>query len=314
MSHAIPPLPEAPGWAWAVLFGATAVAIASDLRSHRGGKGGLSLSQALVRTGVWIGLALAFFGLLWSFVSAEAAQQYISGYLVELSLSADNVFLFILVFERLKVDEARQHRVLFWGVLGAVSIRTVFILGGMALLHKIDWLLYVFGAFLLFTGIKLLKGAASRHQKDPSQGRMVKRFARWLKVDMTEPPVRFFVRKDGALRPTPLLLALVAVEVADFVFALDSLPAVLGVTSTAFLAVASNLLAILGLRSLYFLVGGAMRQMRFLNLSIAAILTFIGLKMVVAPWFEVSTVPSLAVIAALLLAGVLASLLKRRRR
>ena len=314
MSHGVAPLPDAPGWAWAALFGAAAVAIAFDLRAHRGGKGGLSLAQALVRTGVWIGLALSFFGVLWSFVSPEAAQQYVSGYLVELSLSADNVFLFVLVFEKLKVDEARQHRVLFWGVLGAVTIRTAFILGGMALLHRLDWLLYAFGAFLLLTGVRLVKGAASRHEKDPSQSGSVKTLGRWLHVDMTEPPVRFFVRRDGRLHPTPLLLALVAVEVADFVFALDSLPAVLGVTSTAFLAVASNLLAILGLRSLYFLIGGAMKRMRFLNLSIAAILTFIGLKMVTAPWYEVSTVASLAVIGSLLLAGIAVSLVKPQGR
>ncbi len=312
----MPPSPTfvPPTWAWIALFAGAGIAIAVDLGSARGKKKGLTTAQALVRTGVWLGLAATLFAILWSFVGVEPAQQYASGYLIELSLSADNVFLFVLVFERLKIAEAEQHRVLFWGVLGAVTIRTAFIVAGIALIERLHWILYLFGILILYTGIRLLITATKRHQKDVSDNTLVRRIASWLSIDMSLPATKFFAREGGLVRATPLLLALVAVEIADFIFALDSLPAVLGVTKVAFLAVSSNLLAILGLRSLYFLIGGAMKRFRYLNASIAAILLFIGLKMIVEPWYAVSTTVSLGVIGAILAVGIGSSLAKTRRR
>jgi tellurite resistance protein TerC len=311
---ALPPLlSDPPLWVWGALFAGTAAAVTVDLRAPNGRDGVLTTGQALVRTGVWLGLAACLFGLLWSFGGVEAAQQYASGYLIELSLSADNVFLFVLVFDKLKVAPACQHRVLFWGVLGAVTVRTLFILAGIALIARLHWVLYLFGILILVTGVRLLITASQRQQKDASEGALVRRIAAWFSIDMTLPARNFFVRQDGRLRATPLFLALLAVEIADFIFALDSLPAVLGVTKIAFLAVSSNLLAILGLRSMYFLIGGAMKRFRFLHASIAAILLFIGLKMVIEPWLAVSTGLSLAVIGAILAAGIATSLARPRR-
>ena len=313
---AIPPtISDPPAWIWIALFVGAAIAIGFDLKADKGGKAGLTLPQALTRTGIWLGLAAALFGALWSFAGPESAQQYASGYLIELSLSADNVFLFVLVFEKLKIAPAKQHRVLFWGVLGAVTIRTAFLLAGIALIQRLHWILYCFGILIFLTGIKLLLNAAKRHQKDASEGKFVRKIAKAFAIDMSLPATSFFVRSEGGLKATPLFLALLAVEVADFVFALDSLPAVLGVTKIAFLAVSSNLLAILGLRSMYFLIGGAMKRFRFLNPSIAAILLFIGVKMLIEPWFEVSTGLSLGMIGVILAVGIGASLtLPARRR
>jgi tellurite resistance protein TerC len=313
--NAIPALlSDPPAWIWIALFAAAGVAIAFDLGSSRGQKGKLTLSQAIVRTGVWFGLAATLFAILWTWGGAESAQQYASGYLIELSLSADNVFLFVLVFERLQIAEAQQHRVLFWGVLGAVTVRTIFLVAGIALIERLHWILYLFGLLILVTAIKLLITATKRHQKDVSDNPLVRRVSSWFSIDMSLSAKTFFVKKDGKLRATPLFLALIAVELADFVFALDSLPAVLGVTKVAFLAVASNLLAILGLRSLYFVIGGAMKQFKFLNASIALILLFIGIKMLVEPWIVVPTTLSLFLIGCILFIGIALSLIHKHTR
>jgi tellurite resistance protein TerC len=235
---------------------------------------------------------LAFTLLVWLRRGAGPAQQYLAGYLIELSLSVDNVFVFALVFAQFKVDPARQRRLLFWGIVGAIVLRSAFILAGIGAIQRFAWLIPVFGAIILVTGLRLAFGRG-RKTFDPNGN----------------PLVRFLTRHVPAA-----LTALIALETADLIFALDSLPAVLAVTHDAAIAIASNLLAILGLRSLFFVVSRAMGSLRYLNAGLAAVLSFVGVKMLAEPWHPIPISLSLASIAALLAVAVAASLVHARRR
>jgi tellurite resistance protein TerC len=235
-------------------------------------------------------LGLGYGCALWLRRGAEPAQQYLAGYLIELSLSVDNVFVFALVFEQFGVDARRRRRLLFWGIAGAIVFRSAFLIAGVGAIGRFTWIIPAFGALVLATGIRL---AVKRGRKafDPA----------------ANPAVRFLAGRVPAA-----LAALAALETADLVFALDSLPAVLAVTHDAAIAVASNLFAILGLRSLFFVVSGAMQALRYLNAGLAAVLVFVGVKMIAEPWFRVPTTASLAVIAALLALAIGASLWFRK--
>jgi tellurite resistance protein TerC len=236
-------------------------------------------------------LGLAFGCAVWLRRGAEPAQQYLAGYLIELSLSVDNVFVFALVFDQFGVDPQRRRRLLFWGIAGAIVLRSAFLIAGIGAIARFAWIIPVFGLLILATGIRLAaKGGRKRF--DPS----------------SSPAIRYLTRRIPAA-----LAALVAIEAADIVFALDSLPAVLAVTHDAFIAVASNLFAILGLRSLFFVVSGAMRTLRFLGAGLAVVLVLVGAKMIAEPWFRVPTAASLGVIAAVLALSIGASLLLRDR-
>jgi tellurite resistance protein TerC len=234
---------------------------------------------------------IGFAGLLWLRRGPEPAQQYLAGYLIELSLSVDNVFVFALVFEQFGVEPSRRGRLLFWGVAGAILMRSAFLIAGIAAIQRFAWVIPVLGAFILLTGIRL---AASRGKRTHGVAE--------------NPAIRLVVR-----HVPHALAALVALELADLVFALDSLPAVLAVTHNVLIAMASNLFAILGLRSLFFVVSGALRELRFLKAGLAAILGFVGAKMLAEPWYPVPTAASLAAIAGILALSVGASLLARRK-
>jgi tellurite resistance protein TerC len=236
---------------------------------------------------------LGFGAVVWLRMGAEPAQQYLAGYLIELSLSVDNVFVFALVFDQFGVDPRRQRSLLFWGIAGAIVLRTALILAGMGAIGRFAWIIPVFGAIILATGVRLLFAHRRRKAFDPA----------------ANPLVRLAMR----LAPASLA-ALVVLETADLVFALDSLPAVVAVTHDARIAIASNLFAILGLRSLFFVVSGAARKLRYLNVGIAAVLAFVGLKMIAEPWHAIPTGVSLAVIACLLLLAAGASLLQGARK
>jgi tellurite resistance protein TerC len=235
-----------------------------------------------------VALGLGFGALVWLRRGAEPAQQYLAGYLIELSLSVDNVLVFALVFDQFGLDPRRQRRLLFWGVAGAVVLRSVFIIAGIGAITRFAWIIPVFGAVILATGIRLAT-QKGRKALDPS-GRVF----------------RFVTRHAPAG-----LAALIVLETVDLIFALDSLPAVLAVTHDALIAISSNLFAILGLRSLFFIVSGAMRSFRFLNAGLAAILSFVGVKMIAEPWYGIPTAVSLSVIAVLLGISIAASVLKR---
>jgi tellurite resistance protein TerC len=264
------------------------------------------MKEALGWCGVWVTLAIAFGALVWWWRGAEAGQQFLSAYLVELCLSMDNVFVFILIFAYFHVPARYQHRVLFWGIIGAVVMRAVFILVGVGVIARFHWVLYLFGAFLIYTGIKMaLPGGET--EVHPERNKVVQLFRRFFPVATEGDGKNFFTRKDGRLMATPLFIVLLVVETSDVMFALDSIPAVLAITKNGFIALTSNIFAILGLRSLYFAISGVMQLFRFLKIGLAAILTFIGVKMLAEHWVAISTTASLIVIASVLLVSILAS-------
>jgi tellurite resistance protein TerC len=286
----------------------------------------LSVKQALFWTAVWISVALSFtvvvYGLYehaWlGFVpgpgvngGTDAVVQYVTGYLLEWSLSVDNIFVIALIFAYLKIPTHYQYRVLFWGIVGAIVLRGLMIAAGTTLLHYFHWMYYVFGGILIISALRMLReddGEIDFERSLPA--RLVRRF-----VPVTEEleRARFFVRREGHLYATPLFVALVMVELTDVVFAVDSIPAILAVTRDPFLVFTSNAFAILGLRSLYFAVAGLMSMFRYLKYSLVLILAFVGVKMILAGRFHVPNLVSLAIILGTLLGGILASLWVTRR-
>ena len=248
--------------------------------------------------------------LAWEFGSAPALE-FVTGYVIEYALSVDNLFVFLVVFTYFAVPAEHQHRVLFWGILGAVVLRGVFIVAGAALLAKFTWMIFVFGAFLVYTGVKLLFAGDS--SVDPARNPILLLCQRFLPVTSEYHGAHFFARVAGKLVVTPLFLVLVVVEFTDVIFAVDSIPAIFAVTRDPFLVFTSNVFAILGLRSLYFLLAGVMHKFEYLKLGLAAILVFVGAKMALVDWVKVPTVLSLGVIAAILALAVAASLFKARR-
>jgi tellurite resistance protein TerC len=268
--------------------------------------------RAFFATVLWVAAALAFALFLWRTVHATAATQYLAGYAIEEALSIDNLFLFLLLFRLFHIPENRQQKVLFWGVLGAILLRGAFIAAGIGLLDRFHYLDYLFGAILLVAAIRLL--FPERHADD----NQLPAWLRWLtRVHPVSPSqATFFVRENGTLMPTVLFLALLAVELTDVVFALDSIPAVLSITRAPFLAYTSNIMAVMGLRSLYVLLAVLLSRLRFLHYGLSALLTFAALKMLLARSLPIGPLTSLAIIIALLGLTVAASLLvpgKRQR-
>ncbi|MEO7415308.1 MAG: TerC family protein [Opitutaceae bacterium] len=300
---------QLPWWAWAAFFTFIAAMLALDLGVLQRKAHVVAMKEAIIWCIVWMTLALGFGGLLWWWRGAELAQQYVAGYLVELCLSVDNVFVFILVFSYFKVAPRYQHRVLFWGIIGAVVMRAVFILVGVSIINRFHWVLYIFGAFLVYTGIKMALPGSSEVNVDPDHNFVVRIFRRFYPIAKHDDQGHFFVVQDGRRMATPLFVVLIVIETTDVVFALDSIPAVLAITSDGFVALTSNIFAILGLRSLYFALSGIMQLFRFLKIGLAGILIFIGVKMLIEHWVDISTTVSLAVIGGVLAASVLASVL-----
>jgi tellurite resistance protein TerC len=265
------------------------------------------LRSAIRHAVLWIALALAFGAVLWEWRGTEAAQQYLAGYLIELGLSVDNIFVFILIFARFGVGPRHQARVLFWGVGTAVGLRVAFILAGVGVIRRFPWVLYLFGAFLLYTGIRLLQ---SRGQKeafaDPSKSLVVRLCRRLLPLTAKGDGDKFFTRENGRRLATPLFVVLLLIETADFIFALDSLPAVLAVTRSALVAVSSNVFAVLGLRSLYLVLNAMLPRFPGLKPGVAVILIFVGAKMIAAPWLAIGSGASLGIIGGILAVCVLA--------
>jgi tellurite resistance protein TerC len=267
---------------------------------------GPGLRAAVGWCAAFLALSLAVAAAVWRWRGGEAAQQYLAGYLVELGLSADNVFVFLLIFTRFQVPADLQRRVLAWGIWGAVVLRGVFLLAGFGLIHRFHAVLYVFGAFLLVAGVRLARARGPASDFDPSRGAAVRFLRRHLPVSDHFHGRRFFVVEQGRRVATLLFVVLLVVELTDLVFALDSLPAVIAVTRSSAIAIASNICAILGLRSLYFVLGGLTLRFRHLKAGLAAILAFIGAKMLLEPWIALPTWATLAVIAAILTVAALA--------
>ena len=271
----------------------------------------VSVKNALVWSAIWIAMALAFgvgIYLLWGH---ETGLQYFTGYLIEKSLSVDNLFVFLMVFSYFCVKEEYQHRVLFWGVLGAIVMRAAFIFAGIGLLNALGWVIYIFGAFLVYTGVRMAfkKGGKVEAEHNPVL-RLVRRIFPVTKDYHEE---KFFIVEDGIRKATPLLLVLVLIETTDIVFALDSVPAVLSVTKDSFIVFSSNIFAIMGLRSLYFALCGVLQKLRYLHYGLAAILVFLGVKMLIGEFVEIPILLSLCIIAVILVVAVTASLEWSRR-
>jgi len=293
-----------------ILFNLFAVGmLALDLLVfHRSGRVVRS-REALAWSAMWIGLAVAFAGVVFLWQGRQVALEFVTGYVLELSLSVDNLFLFLVIFRYFSVPEQHQRSVLFWGVLGALLMRGFFILTGVGLIHRFHWILYLLGALLIYSGIRL--GFAGEHQIDPATNPAVKVLRRWMPVTDDYQGDRFFVRGwkgNPGLYATPLLVVLAVIETTDVLFAVDSIPAVLAVTLNAFIVYTSNVFAILGLRSMYFAVSGLMKVFRFLHYGLALVLILVGLKMITVDYFAVPTLVTLGVVAGLLLGSIAASI------
>jgi tellurite resistance protein TerC len=265
--------------------------------------------EALAWSAMWIGLAAAFAGVVFFWQGRQVALEFVTGYVLELSLSVDNLFLFLIIFRFFSVPEQHQRRVLFWGVLGALLMRGFLILAGVGLIHRFHWILSVLGALLIYSGVRL--GLTGEPQIDPATNSAVKVLRLWMPVTDDFQGDRFFVRgwKDNpGLYATPLLVVLAVIETTDLLFAVDSIPAVLAVTLNAFIAYTSNVFAILGLRSMYFAVSGLMKAFRFLHYGLAMVLILVGLKMITADYFLVPTLVTLGVVGGVLLVSIAASI------
>lgn len=300
-----------PWWAWVGFFTFISAMLAIDLGVFQREAHEVKLKEALGWCAIWVTLALSFNAVIWFWRGTEPAQEFLASYIVELCLSVDNVFVFILVFAYFKVAPKYQHRVLFWGIVGAAVMRAAFILVGVSVINQFHWVLYIFGAFLVYTGIKMALPGKDEVDVDPNHNFAVRLFRRFFPVTDKSHGGDFFIRsKDtGKLMATPLFIVLIVIETTDLVFALDSIPAVLAITRDGFIALTSNIFAILGLRSLYFAINGIMKLFRYLKIGLALILTFIGVKMLIEAWIHISITVSLSVIAGVLTASVLASIL-----
>jgi tellurite resistance protein TerC len=263
--------------------------------------------EAWIWTGVWVTLAMIFAYIVFQYQGSQRGLEFLTGYLIELSLSVDNLFVFILIFSFFQVPSKYQHRVLFWGVLGALFMRLTMIFVGAALLNRFHWIIYIFGAFLIYTGIKMFKQEETDIR--PDENPVVKLLTRFLPVTDYYEGKKFFTRVNGKRAGTLLLLVLVVVEVTDLVFAVDSIPAIFAITTNTFIVYTSNVFAILGLRSMYFLLAGVIDKFQYLRTGLAIVLTFIGAKMLVAVvGIKIDTIYSLVFVALVLLGSVIASL------
>jgi tellurite resistance protein TerC len=297
-----------PTWAWLTFAGILAIALAIDLTAHRGDRAD-SRTSAYVWSGVWVLLGLAFGGFIWAVWGSEPAGEYLAAYLIEKSLSLDNLFVFLVIFESLSIPRQHQRRVLSWGIFGALVFRALFIFAGAAALARWEWVAYAFGAILFVVAYRVFR-------EDPAE-KEESRAARWLASHL---PVthrvhgpHFFASEEGRWQATPLLVALIAVEVTDILFAIDSVPAAFSVTQREFLIYTSNAFAILGLRALYIALAASLGELVYLHYGLAVVLAFAGVKLVIAEWIHIPAWLSIAIIVGVIGASIAASIVHHRR-
>ncbi len=305
-------------WIWGSFISLIFVFLALDLGVFNRKDHVIRSKEAGIWTAVWVTIALSFSGVIfWLFSDGlienptnlspgEAVIKYITGYLIELSLSIDNVFVIAVIFTSFKIPPLYQHRVLFWGILGAIVFRALMIIFGVALINKFDWIIYVFGLFLLYTAFKMLK--SDDEDFDPNKSFVFRNVKKIFPVTGAIQGNQFFVKRMGLLAATPLFVALIVIELTDILFALDSIPAILAITADPFIVFSSNILAILGLRSMYFLVSRMLEKFRYINYSLVVILAFVGLKMLLSDYVHPPEWVSLTVIVVSLVAGIVASI------
>ncbi|MFC7357178.1 TerC family protein [Jejudonia soesokkakensis] len=305
-------------WVWGIFIAVIILFLALDLGVFNKKAHVIKTKEASIWTAVWVSVALSFSGVVyWLFsqglvenptnlTAQSAVLKYITGYLIELSLSIDNVFVIAVIFSSFNIPDKYQHRVLFWGILGAIIFRALMILFGVTLINKFDWIIYVFGVFLLYTAYKML--TSSDTDFDPKKSKVYKWLRKLFPVTHKIEGDKFFIRRMGIRAATPLFLALLIIELTDILFALDSIPAILAITADPFIVFTSNILAILGLRSMYFLISRMLKKFRYINYSLVIILSFVGVKMLISHHVEIPEWLSLSVIFIALAGGVLASI------
>lgn len=297
---------DVPLWAWFAVLGVIVTMLALDLFLHRDAHA-IGVREAATWSAVWVAVGVAFGGVVWWQYGGEHGQQYFAGYLIEKSLAVDNVFVWAIIFGFFAVPREYQHRVLFYGVVGALVLRGVFIAGGAAVIERFSWILYLFAAFLLLTGWRMLRQRDSHI--DPSRSRVLAAFRRVVPMITEYRGQRFLVRHHGVLVATPLLAVLVLVEITDVVFAVDSIPAIFAVTDEVFLVFTANAFAILGLRAMYFLLADLVHRFVYLKVGLSLVLMWVGVKMLLKiDVYYVPTTLSLAVISTIITVSVLASL------
>jgi len=266
----------------------------------------IHIKEALSWSAMWIILALIFNGIIYAWRGPEVALQFLTGYLIEKSLSVDNIFVFLLLFTYFRVTPIYQHQVLFWGILGALIMRAIFIAAGVTLISKFHWVIYLFGGFLVLTGIKM--ATQKEEEIHPDQNPALKLVRRWIPITDHYEGQKFFVKKEGRRYATPLFVVLIVVETTDLIFAVDSIPAILSITLDPFIVYTSNVFAILGLRALYFALAGLMQLFHYLHYGLSAILVFVGLKMLMSDLYPIPVGMALGIIAGILLLSIAASL------
>lgn len=294
------------GYVWACFIGFVLVMLALDLGVFHRKSHEIKIKEALIWSAVWISLALAFNYGIYVFMGKEKAIEFLTGYVIEKSLSIDNLFVFIMLFTYFNVNTKYQHKVLFWGILGALVMRAIFIFAGVALINKFHWIIYVFGVLLVFTGIKML---FHKDEKiDPDKNPLVRLFKKFFPVTDQEHGGKFFVKMKGRTFATPLFIVLLIVEFTDLIFAVDSIPAILAITNDTFIIFTSNVFAILGLRALYFALAGITKYFYYIKYGLSAILVFVGIKMTIVDFYKVPILYSLFTIASILIVSILVSL------
>ena len=271
----------------------------------------VSIKEAATWSTVWVVLSLIFNAGIYYAWGEDKALEFLTGYVIEKALSVDNLFVFLMIFQYFGTPAIYQHRVLFWGIVGALVMRAIFIASGAALLENFHWMIYVFGAFLIITGIKML--LQGDEKLEPDRNPVVRLFQRFVPITHEYEGQRFFVRKNGKVHATLLMLVLVVVETTDVIFAVDSIPAIFAITLDPFIVYTSNVFAILGLRALYFLLAGVMDMFTYLKVGLSLVLCFVGAKMVIVDIYKIPTGVSLAVVGGILLLAIIASMLKQRK-
>jgi len=266
--------------------------------------------EALLWSAMWIALAAIFAVIVYFWHGRGSALEFVTGYVIELSLSVDNLFVFLLIFRYFQVPTVHQHKVLFWGILGALIMRAVFILAGVGLIRQFHWIIYIFGALLVYSGIKLFR--QENAEIHPEKNPLLRLFRRWIPVTKDYEGAKFFVRRPG-LYATPLFIVLLVVETTDVLFAVDSIPAILAITLDAFIVYTSNVFAILGLRSMYFALAGMMELFQYLHYGLSLVLIFVGGKMLVSHYYQIPTELALGIVAGILIISVVASMLHPRK-
>lgn len=291
-----------------IIFGAVIVAALSlDLAffNRRGHE--IRMREAMFWSGLWISLAIIFDIVLYFWHGPTTALEFMTGYLVEESLSVDNLFVFLMLFSYFGVPKRFQHKVLFWGIVGVLAMRGIFIFAGIALIERMHWIVYIFGAILVITGVKLALGG--EREIRPEKNPIVKLFRKFFPVTSNYEGNKFFIRREGRLMATPLFIVLLVVETTDVLFAIDSIPAVFAITLDRLVVYTSNVFAVLGLRSLFFVLSGFMQLFHYLNYGLSAILIFVGVKMIIADFYRIPIGVALGIIGGILIASVVASIL-----